>query len=124
MRTHGSLSILFGSLLILPLTACSPTRTDSASTGADAVGAGAGAPVVTGVTSTPVAQVAKFDFGTQHSAQGGQLQWSHAASGVPEATPEYACSGELTVAIDSTEGFQTEPAGTCPDGKPFYKFTW
>jgi len=124
MRTQRGIIILLNGLFVLGIAACSPSRTDTGSSDAAAVGAGAVVPASAGVTATPVQQVAKFDFGTQHSAQGGQLQWSHAATGVPTATPEYACDGALAVAIDSTAEFQAEVAGTCPDGKPFYKFTW
>ena len=118
MRTQRRTTILLGGLLSLAVAACSPSRPDAASSTAAAAG-GVGA----GVTSTPVQQVAKFDYGTQYSAQTGQLQWSNAATGVPMATAEYACGGQ-TVAIDSTAGFHAEQAGSCPDGKPFYKYTW
>ena len=124
MRTPRSITIPLTGLLILAMAACTPSRNDAASSEQAAAGSGAGVPVSTGVTATPVQQIAKFDFGTQHSAQSGQLQWSNAGMGVPAATPEYACNGALTVAIDSTAEFRAEPAGTCPDGKPFYKFTW
>lgn len=88
-------------------------------------GSGAGVPAdAAGVTATPVAQVAKVDYGTQHSTQGGQLLWTNAATGVPAATAEYACSTEHTVAIDAAPNFTAEPAGSCPDGKQFYKYTW
>jgi len=122
MHTHRGTTILFSGLFTLVVAACKPGAPDAA--GGGEAGSGAGVPVTAGVTATPVAQVAKFDYGTQHSAQGGQIQWSNSGAGVPSDSPEYACSATQTVAIDATPGFQAEQAGTCPDGKPFYKFTW
>jgi hypothetical protein len=122
MPTHRSTTILLNGLLTLAIASCKPSAPDAA--GGDAGGTGAGVPASAGVTATPMAQVAKFDYGTQHTASGGVLQWSNTAIGVPEATPEYACSAEHTVAVDSTAEFKAEQAGTCPDGKPFYRYTW
>ena len=108
-------------LAVLAMAACTP-KPDAAAGEADA-GSGAGVPA-TGVTATPMPQVAKFDYGTQQQAQGGQLLWQNASVGVPAATPEYACSTEHTVAIDSSASFKSEAAGKCPDGRDFYKFSW
>ncbi len=109
----------FACVCALVTVACAPKAEPAG--GAEA-GSGAGVPA--GLTAAQLPPVPKFDYGTQHSAEGGQLQWTNAAIGVPAATAEYACSREHTVAIDAQPGFSAEPAGTCPDGKQFYKFTW
>lgn len=109
-------------LSVLAMAACTP-KPDAAGGEGAAAGTGAGVPTA-GVTATPVAQVAKFDYGTQPQSQGGQLLWQNASVGVPSATPEYACSTEHTVSIDSSVSFKSEPAGKCPDGRDFYKLSW
>lgn len=122
METLHRKPLAVACLLTLMITACAP-KADSAG-GAES-GSGAGVPAeAAGITATPMPPMAKFDYGTQHSVQGGQLQWTNAATGAPAATAEYACSTEHAVAIDSAAAFKAEPAGSCPDGKQFYKFSW
>jgi hypothetical protein len=121
MRAPWLPTLAVTGLVLLVFPGCSP-RAESASA-KEGTGAGAAA-TTSGVTSAPVAQMAKFDYGTQQEAQPGQLLWHNAATGAPAATPEYACNTDHVVAIDSTASFQSEEAGKCPDGHAYYKFTW